>query len=87
MKFNGQFSIFAALAVVAVSAHAAIASIARSIGDFFDRAWAYFAPEPMSLAIGGYPAFTISGRPLDRALQQSLRHEAGFSRRAADRHT
>lgn len=81
-----SFGIIAALATAITALHDAAIALARSIGDFIALAFAWLAPEPMRLDLGGYVDFVPSGAPLDAALQHDMRHEANVSRRSAARH-
>lgn len=54
--------------------------------DFLQRGLALLAPEPPLQLAGGFAEFTGWGSPLDRSLQNGLRHEAHMRTRGAPRH-
>lgn len=83
-----RFSIFAAVSLVLAGTAAAFARSLAAIERFVDIAFAVLArPEPALAGNGGFTGLLVGHRrEYDAPPLHSLRHEAGTSRRAADRH-
>lgn len=75
----------AAIGSATVALRDAAARCYDAIAAFIAYGFALLAPEPMRLASEGYVDFDAGGEPLDPALQQDMRHEAGVPRIAAAR--
>lgn len=90
MHRSYRYSLFAMITL----ACSAIIATARSFVSVIERGAAFLwdlIPVELAhrdiLTFEALPLGLVGHTPFDPALQQSLRHEAGVPRRAADRHT
>lgn len=81
---------------LAIAAVASFGAAVRTVGESIAGSLVAFGhlmlaivalPNELRFATEGYVDFDAQGDPLDSALQQSMRHEAGMRTRAAARHT
>lgn len=80
-----RFVLVSLVVALIVAPMAAVRALERGAVFLFDL----IVPSPdkrdFRLAVDAGPALELRGLPVDPALQQSLRHEAGFRRRTASR--
>lgn len=81
---------FMSLAACASIGNAVALTVERAYGTvagYLREALDWLSPEhPIITGASWEGNFAFAGQALDPALRQSMRHEAGVSRRAADRH-